>query len=334
MQKENRLNLENRVPGKKGQLTLFIIMGAIVLVAVMIYFFLLRTPGVVSQDVAGLTPYIDTCIQDTLVNGVNLLSVQGGHIVLPEYYMVTDYGAVSYVYKDKENLLVTLEGMQNELAGYIEDTLEVCFGNFTSFAEQGWSFEKGSVSAKATITRDRVIADVSYPLQFNRDNDLVKFNNFRSEVVINLYDAHQTVDAIIAKTVSDPDFIDLTFLSEFNGKVDVIPEDEDFVYTVTYDTGAEPYVFIAAFSVPVNEAPIVEFSDMELVDGQDYSFNVSVSDPEGDSFVCSDDTAMFDITDDCRIDFVPEIPGHYNVTIFAEDSIGNIGSKEVEIRII
>ncbi len=94
------------------------------------------------------------------------------------------------------------------------------------------------------------------------------------------------------------------------------------------------FAFMSAFAFYPNHMPVLTIPEfVDCIDGENCTFDISVSDPDGDSIECFDDTALFDVKD-CKVLFTPEVPGIYNVTIAAVDSENNRVEKEVKISIV
>lgn len=143
---------------KKGQITIFIILGIVLLllVGISIYVFYRvskeRFEGakLVSLEPATVTDYVSNCIQITARDGIYLLSSQGGYINPlgdPKYGDQGDYqrlhyaleeGPIPYVVDGKQTRLRQLEDMMQALSRYVAVELKNCL-NFSSFEDQGWT---------------------------------------------------------------------------------------------------------------------------------------------------------------------------------------------------
>ena len=81
---------------KRGQVTIFIIIGIVILITIVGIFYVIDIitksalqkealkVGTVPQQIIPVRDFINTCVQETASNGINLLEGQGGYIELPE----------------------------------------------------------------------------------------------------------------------------------------------------------------------------------------------------------------------------------------------------------
>ena len=68
---------------KRGQVTLFIILGIVIIVAVVIFFYVksnnLNVPFFSTNIFSGLDHNIETCVEEVAVDGLYLTGMQGGY---------------------------------------------------------------------------------------------------------------------------------------------------------------------------------------------------------------------------------------------------------------
>ena len=175
--------------GKKGQVTLFIIL-AIVVVAAIVIFFTVRSPLEVSlpQDVRQVYDYYLNCLEENTRQGIALLGEQAGHIEVPEFEPGSAYRPFSsqldffgqpipyWVYVSGNNILKeqvpTKNEMNAELENYVADRLDYC--DFSSFEAQGFEVfvDTGKVDVKINELGVDVSADNPF-LVFYEDNSYV-----------------------------------------------------------------------------------------------------------------------------------------------------------------
>ncbi|MBW3015062.1 hypothetical protein KY330_01445 [Candidatus Woesearchaeota archaeon] len=311
---------------KKAQITIFIIIGIlIVLLGVFVYIFT-RTPEVqIEANVDGVRSFVEGCIQNRLERGIDLVSMQGGSIY-PVDYIETEEGVVGLAY-DSRDVFVSIEEIEVELSAFVTSTLGSCIQNFSLFEEQGLDIEEGEAFARARVLPQVVRVDVEYPLKIV-DGGVVELNEFTVSKESRVAEAHTVIKSIVENTKED--WIDLAFLSSL-GDVTVLPvSSTEQLYSVNYDD----YSFVAGFRFSENLGPVIDAEERyQLVDGQLFTLDLDVSDPEGDSLECTDDTHLFDISSDCRIEFTPEVPGEYEVLITAKDSHRNSVSKTIVFEV-
>jgi len=161
---------------KKAQVTLFVIIG-IVLVAGILAYFLLADVFVDTVPIE-LRPAYDfyvSCLEDTAKGGVRLLGEQAGFITLPEFEPGSAYMPFSsqlnffgqpvpyWMYVSGNNILreqvPTLSGMERDLGEYISTRINDC--NFDEYELRGYDIyvDEGSASAKINELDVEVIVE-------------------------------------------------------------------------------------------------------------------------------------------------------------------------------
>ncbi|MFQ5621172.1 MAG: hypothetical protein ACE5FT_04975 [Candidatus Nanoarchaeia archaeon] len=317
--------------GGRGQIALWIIIGIVLIGLAFFGYQMAREAAPIPVDVVPIQNYIETCLVDSMADGARLLGVQGGHIAVPEIHAQTEHGPVSFSVIDRVPMLATVEDMQDELSKYVADAVVDCVGDFPEFVEQGFIIEQKEAEAESQITVDGIEVQLTYPLKISLNNITTDIQRFRAELNSPLWRAHATMSGILLKTIQDPNWVDLTYLADLYGDVEILPHNATVLtYVVTIPADPEPFIFISAASFIPNTAPEIRMEPVvNMQHGEEFNRQVQVVDPDDDKVTCEDDTALFDITDDCRISFIAEVEGTYQVIIGAVDEIGNRAEKEV-----
>jgi hypothetical protein len=187
---------------KKAQVTIFIIL-AVVLVAGVILFFIFRGSlgfGGVPAEFESVYNYYLECIDKETQNGVLIMGQQSGYIDKPDFSPGTDYmpfssqldflgTGVPYWYYISGNGIVkeqvpTKEKMEEELNGFLEETMELC--DFSKFRKEGFSISLKDAEVKSEIKRNRIEIDVSQQMVISNDESSWTSNKHSREVISNL----------------------------------------------------------------------------------------------------------------------------------------------------
>lgn len=228
---------------KRGQITLFIIMG-IVLVLMIAGFFIIRSrlenAKVMEEiekqkdfetSVNAIDTYVQTCVDNAAVASIKFLGLIGSESPAGRYDYGADYPA-AYLRDSSNNYLPGLDEWEETLSAYTGIGLEVC--DFKTFEDQGFTIEKGRAMTDVTINYDNVIFDVQYPLKVSRSENSQDLTFFRSTVPARLGYVHEVVNTLIEDTLADSDKLDLTLLLSFDVNVTVasFKLDKTLVYQI------------------------------------------------------------------------------------------------------
>jgi hypothetical protein len=233
--------------GKRGQLTIFILVAIIIIAIVFVYFLIFKNnlSEYSNPDVEKTHIIIKDCIESTLVDSVRLIGLQGGYFTLPEKYFETELSKIAYGYYNQENTLVSISKMENEINSYIEIALPLCVdeNNFDDL-----NIEKKEVNAKIDIKEDLVSVKIDFPVCITKEESISCLKkDYLSKVEVRLGDIHNIATDIINQKIKYPDLIDLTYLSSFSYSVSILPYDNNiFIYLITdedYELNEVPYVF-------------------------------------------------------------------------------------------
>jgi len=323
---------------KRGQITLFIILGIVILAAIGLLIY--ATYGVkkgeeaerlaeVPLELRPLYNYIGECIKNNIEPGILLLGVQGGYIFSWNSTLEANYSSIAYGYYEGRDVLPSLDFIEGEIDSYLKSTAASCINN-SLFPDL--EIAAGSMANDIEIKPYSIDIKIDYEITAKKGDSISRVNKFFIKVPVNLGYSYYVAKQIIKKQIEDPDYIDMTFLSGFDADVSIMPHNSsDLVYAVADNRTSEPFTFLFGAKFIVNKAPVLSVPDsFTLKDGVPFLYQVNATDPENDILTFSDDTAMFDITEDGAILFTPEIPGSFNVTITVNDGHQNYDEKAVE----
>ncbi|MBU1103871.1 MAG: hypothetical protein KJ600_04915 [Nanoarchaeota archaeon] len=243
---------------KRGQVALFVIL-AILLVALILILFLARDQisnsfssdtrriGSVSQQVVHIRDYTYSCAETVSKEAIQLIGLQGG-VISSEYAYPTETSLISYGYYKGKERLPSLNIIEKEIDLYIETFLPYCFSEdeFSDF-----EIKRDKVDSETTIKEDLVVIDIRYPMVASKTDVTFDLNVlYPVDVDVNLHGTHKTADEIVKKISRNPNFIELSFLTDLEYDVTILQKtDEVYVYSVTDQQGferEEPYTFMFA----------------------------------------------------------------------------------------
>lgn len=224
---------------KKSQVTIFIIIGVIVLVSLGLILMFTgdsATPGdkpETEQDELDL--FVSQCLKDTTEQalqtagmhggyiGINeklpsvnermalqspYLSIFDGNVKMPYWYYENTEGLQSSemppLYKQREND----SSIQSQLEIYIEQNLNECLNGFKSFEDQNIIIKENSApQASVDFTDSKVLIDLEYGLELNKNKSIVNKQNFKTSVPVRMKRVYSLAKDI-AKEEMDSAFLE------------------------------------------------------------------------------------------------------------------------------
>lgn len=183
---------------KKAQVTIFIIIG-IIIVAGVISFIVFRGNLFQTKIPANMEPVYTTflsCIEEDTLTGISVLESQAGYIFLPDFEPGSSHMPFSsqldflgnpipyWYYVSGNNIeaeqVPSKSEMQKQLAEFVEGKLKDCV--FEKYYEQGFEISLGEPNAEVLINDDVVRVDLSLSLEISKEEDNVKIKNHKVEV--------------------------------------------------------------------------------------------------------------------------------------------------------
>ena len=181
---------------KRGQITIFIIIGIVLLlsVAVALYFYQTRVTApikrvvAVPEEVQQIYDYVATCANQIGKDGLLIMGTQGGYINIPPIidrnpnaYVAADPAGISKTpmwYYEGEDRTPSLEFMQRELALYVKQNMPDCVANFEAFKERFDVTPKSDLVPVVTFTDSEVIIEIKWQLDIKIQERLVQLTEF------------------------------------------------------------------------------------------------------------------------------------------------------------
>jgi len=170
---------------KRGQTTIFIIMG-VILIAVIIIFLVLRqdvTDEVeiepVPEDIQPIYDHVEKCIREVGENAIFLISFTGGYYENP----IKEENGVSIYFEKGENYMPSLEHLEREISLYMDKNLNRCL-KFSEFSE--FDIQEEEVETKTKVESDEVFFDVNFLLSISKGERTYELEDFESSVPVRL----------------------------------------------------------------------------------------------------------------------------------------------------
>jgi len=327
---------------KKGQVTVFIIVGIVLLMVIGVGYQLFSSREIapqIEQPTGIAVPvhtFVEECSKIAAKTAVKTVSMQGGYIDLHESTNYFQYN-VPYYY-NKGILMPTISKIQEQMGKAAALSVLECVGEFETFTNQDYSIELNEVQADATISESRVDFIFNTDIHINKDGAIATLPPINTGVNAEVQKAYNLATKLIEEQSTDPYHVHLSYLMElvYHDKLtfETVYGTGNVVYLIINNRSlidAEPYIYAFAVKYPINKrAP---GSKTETVPGliaeAGYEFTHKLDYP-GDY---ADYTELFNISDTGEISFIPseKDAGVHEILIIARDDITRYITLELEI---
>lgn len=194
--------MEKMVDIKKAQISIFIILGILILVVLILLF---------SRDTRfnnifnTKSPYqeIEECMQNSIREGLNILNSQGG-VIEPENYFLYDDKKVDYIcYSENDydkcvmQKPIIINTIKDELVKYSKKGIKNCLDSVKNNLEnKGYTVSMKEPEIEIKIVPDNVLVDMNLNLRIQKDS-VESYNHIKTGIKSKIYNF-----ALIASSIS------------------------------------------------------------------------------------------------------------------------------------
>ena len=246
---------------KRGQVTVFIVIGLIALIgAVFIFNFVEKgiskkvsqeSIEAVPESVEPIKKFVESCLQSTAHEAIYFVSTQGGYYYTPAPYFNYSWFSIPY-YMDAEIFnYPSLEITEKELSKYIEENLDFCLNSFITFSNFNVTSRIKTTTVK--INTEDIIFSLNLPLSIFIGDKVINLEKFEVREKAELGLALNLIPQIIESQKEFPNRVrlsDLTSLSEANGiEIALSHYNNTVFYKLKYPLSSfnnEDYIFMFA----------------------------------------------------------------------------------------
>lgn len=187
---------------EKGQVSVFVILG-VMIIGIVVGYFIVNSESFnfgqerVDPQVRPVYSMVDNCLENVGEDAIEYVSQSGGYYLLPE--ISTDLDIPYYIY-DGENRVPSKEDVEGQISLYVLDNLGDCvsFDEFDDF-----EIVIGSVGIDSEIKEDRVKVKLNYELSIKKDEKTYEIENFEVEIPTRLDVAYRTALSTVLNEIDD-----------------------------------------------------------------------------------------------------------------------------------
>jgi hypothetical protein len=331
--------------GLRAQASVFIVIAVVLFAAAGLTYFLSKGSVKNNSENAPVYDYVQSCIDDSVINGIRYISFQGGYYNSPEKY--TRYGVadVPYYFYLGQRQIPSKSVIEKELSKYIEKELVSC-NDKSNFEEQGYSLEFGKPSVKTSLGKE-IKVSVNYPIKITKDKKISSLRDFSYSKEFDFDRLYSLINQFSDEHQQNSDFMPLGYLS-------VLAKNNNFKFNLIYISGNEVvysfifndlfknesliYNFAAKYKweqgKPINKrVEIEEIPDQHVFAGNSFYYKVNA---RGNNVQFEDYSDLFDInknTGEIKFRSGQDQSGSYQILIKAYDNSGNEDSKIMNLYV-
>ncbi|MFH0977901.1 MAG: Ig domain-containing protein [Candidatus Woesearchaeota archaeon] len=338
---------------KKAQVTIFILLGAIVLIA-MLFFTYLRSSAIESEGSQGLrqvleTPadiqpiraFVDDCLHSTLIDGLSLVSLQAGYFI-PDVPATPLQNVLVPFYYDNGNVTIPSKSVIGEqISLFVSSNLPSCTAGFSAFRQLGYDVKEGSITAQTFFSQGSITTTVLYPFTVTKGDVSVGFDSFQTTVDSSLPSLYNYSVEIVKFMTQKPGFVPISRIIDLgksgNFRVELINMGSGvmIISLLPVDNPNDLFAFASRFDWPSSNQKklLAPVAAQEAVTSYLYSYQVKTLE-SGVYF--ADFTPMFNIDNSTGlIEFVPGLKdkGLHKILIKAFDDKGNFDYAVLSLNI-
>lgn len=220
------MNLRKRGKiGRKGQVTIFVIIAIVIIAGVILFFALTDTGRNLLRNITGqeidFNSQVRNCIENNpeIKSEINLIMSQGGSLNPENYFLYndTEFSYLCYTneyYKgcvmQNPNLLFNTE---NEIENSIRNNIQTCFNDAEEdLKSRGYRVTKQNMELTIDIIPKRILIDVNYPFTIEKETTQ-RYENFDFRLLSNHYQLISIGTSILNYEARYGDSESLTFMA-------------------------------------------------------------------------------------------------------------------------
>jgi hypothetical protein len=236
--------MQGVVNGKRGQLTIFIIIAVIVFIGIVIYFTLGSnlTNGIGGSSV--VDDAISECVTFMVDSSYKFVTYQGGYSTPPEKFFNFSPTFFPYYYYEGKSLIPSLTEFEDEMGNFVEENLADCFDSIES---AGFDVLYDEIVVDVAIDEDGVEYEVDTSVTLNREGQSMRVDVDETRYYESkLYYLYEAASFFVADQVEDPEFYCIsciTAMAEQRGfKFYIFPLVEDVYFVMIFTNDDDPLI--------------------------------------------------------------------------------------------
>jgi len=192
---------------RNSQITIFVIIGLVLVVGIALVFLLVQQPFERINPVEDPKAFVQSCVQEAVDEAIPLILVHGGYISAPDLNLVYDDNEVAYLcYTGEKNKICSfkepmlIEKIEQEISDYIDPRIKACFDSLERDLKN-YNPKLGPTTFNVEIKNQQVIIEINKDLSFTKNEQEQSFDVFDTAIPSPLYSFTRITNDIINQEI-------------------------------------------------------------------------------------------------------------------------------------
>jgi hypothetical protein len=201
---------------KKGQVSIFVILGVVILVGVVLFFNLNDSEiEKVDIEVQPIYAFFENCIEKEGKDAIKYLGETGGYFDVPE----NSHLEIPYYFYEGRNEMPGREFIEQQLSKYVNLGLPHCIYDLKDFED--YNVQGGEYSSSFKIEDEKVIFDMDVPLSITKGDSTYDIRKFQIEIPVRLGVIYDAISEYMVDQLEAPGEVCVSCLYDIGKKYDL-----------------------------------------------------------------------------------------------------------------
>lgn len=225
-QKRCKVDRSSFISNTKGQVTIFIIIGILLILAVTLVIFIrseiitFNPEEIIPTEKGKVENFITACIDQVGNDALNRIGLQGGYIEVPaeiaddntKRLEISQDLAVPYWAHGPETSIPTLPEIKERIDDYLEENVRDCLFSMEAFQESYDLIEKSELTANTELVQSKVIFNLHWDIEIRSKGGeiITEIIDHVAESPVKLVTLHGVAKSIVEKEMETLKLEDIT----------------------------------------------------------------------------------------------------------------------------
>jgi|SaaInlStandDraft_4_1057021.scaffolds.fasta_scaffold00476_19 hypothetical protein len=230
---------------RKGQVTLFIIMGVVVLILLVLVGYVkqigepredLEKIYLVTNSIIPVKSYVEKCLKDIGNEAMLEVAYHGGKID-PENSEYLNNEKINYYCTHEpgdgcKNTLIFRSDIENEIAQEINNKIKTCV-DLDIFRNQGFVVEASNAKTNVQIEEDSITFSLDYPIKLEKESIALSIDSFATNTKSELGFILRISNQILNSEIQKQNFKIVEFMQQHNVIIEKFRPYPNIIYRIT-----------------------------------------------------------------------------------------------------